>query len=182
MPILPDDELVQALLRDETGAYGTYAQAYGDTLFKFIAARTHNLADAEEIHNDVLRKVLQTWRAGQGSLKGWLYRLAKQGIVAWARSRAGEEPVESLEHLIESGREPLASESGPVSGDRLATYRTRLREYIQNLPPGEQQLFQLCFVQNMTDQQVAALTGKKAASVKTMRCRLVKKIMDGIHN
>lgn len=182
MPRLSDEELVEALLQDAPGAYQVYSEAYGDALFRFIAARTHHLADAEEIHNDALHKVLVTWRAGQGTLKSWLYRLAKQAIITWVRRNASDEPMQSLEALLGVGIEPVTSAVGGVSRNRAEPYRAQLRNYVETLPPGEQLLFQLCIVQDLTDQQVAALTGKKVESVKTMRCRLVKKIADAFRS
>lgn len=80
MPGMTDEELIEALLRDEPDAYKEYSQAYGDKLFRFIVARTKNPADAEEIHNDVLARVMETWRSESGELKSWLYRIVDPGI------------------------------------------------------------------------------------------------------
>ena len=176
MARMSDEELIAALRRDDPLAWSVYSATYGDTLFRFIAARTKNLQDAEAIHNEALFKVMDTWRPDRGRLKDWLYTLARQAIVAWARRTAADREVLSLDQLVESGQEPCTVDLAPATQERLDVYRKRLRGFVNTLPPGEQQLFQLCILEDMTDEQVATLTGRKATSIKTMRLRMVRKI------
>lgn len=180
MPTMSDEQLIAALIRDEPGAYKAYEQAYGTKLFRFLVARTKNLADAEEIHNEVLARVMQTWRVDGGPLKDWLYRIAYQRVVAWARRTAQSRTQVSLDQLLEGGFEPDAVVNEPATEGRLATYKAQLREVAQSLTVAERRLFQLCIVEDMTDEQVAALTGYKATSVKTMRLRMQRKIKEAL--
>lgn len=174
-----DEELVKGLKSSVPVAYVSYSNSYGTTIFRFIAARTHNLQDAEEIHQDVLWKAINTWRPGAGcSFRSWLYMLAKQAIQDWVRAKARQPKTTSLDQLLTLGWQPRSVQpTQEISADNsIEEIRQKVRTYVSTLPQGEQDLYDLCFVRDLDDGQVADALGVKTASVKTMRCRLARKI------
>ncbi len=178
MSQISDQQLVAALQRSEAGAYELYGQLYGNRLFKYLAARTKNLQDAEDLHGDILIKALRSWKpTGGSSLKTWLYMLARQALDAWAEKQIERKEV-SLEALMEAGFQPRARRVASPVRVRHSEALDKLRQTAQTLPPRERQLYDLCIREELSDEQVAQLMGVKPSSVKTMRLRLIRKIIE----
>lgn len=171
-----DGDMVDGIMRDEPSSYEAYLAQYGKTLFGWLMVRTKNPADAEDLHQDILWKALNTWKLGGGSsFKSWVYLIAQQHVADWTRSRRADTSI--LLSLLDRGvRLEMAGrvpDSGTVSS---AVYSAKLRQVVHRLSPSLRQLFDLVIREEMTDEQVADLLDMKPESVRTLRYRLIREL------
>ena len=172
-----DEEMVAGIMRDEPSAYEAYLAQYGKNLFGWLMVRTKNPADAEDLHQDILWKALNTWKPGRGSsFKSWIYLLAQQHVADWIKSRRTDTSI--LLSLLDRGvRLEMAGREQQGSGTvSSAVYSANLRQMVHRLSPSLRQLFDLVIREEMTDEQVADLLDMKPESVRTLRYRLIREL------
>lgn len=177
-----DEALVAGLRDNAAGAAEEYARRIGNNLFAFLVARTHDMEDAQDIHNQALYRAIRTWGAGRGaSLRTWLYVLAKQELSEWAAEKAKANNAIDR-YIAKTQEEMVALAGGATSSSRAAPYLEAVHNFVASLSRGEQQLYTLCISSELNDEQVAKILNIKIDSVKTMRLRMIRKIRNAFAN
>ncbi len=75
----------------------------------------------------------------------------------------------------EDGRSPLESLKTPAaSGDRLD--RLSLVHYLNQLKPGEKQIIELYYFQDLKEREIATLLGKPLNTISSLKNRTLKKL------
>jgi RNA polymerase sigma-70 factor (ECF subfamily) len=122
---------------------------------------------AEDCVSETFSRFLGAVQRGGGpsdNVQGYLYRVAHNWITDYYRRRPLPElPLEVKEH-VEPGSSPdtLVSES---------LERDRVRAAILRLPPEQQQIIQLRFLENWSHEEVAQVLGKTADATRSMQYR-----------
>lgn len=163
-----DAAALERLMADYSGR--VYRLAYGIT-------RSH--ADAEEVTQDVFVTVLQKGDTfeGRAAVSTWIYRVAANAALNKRRGKRHEVEVPIEEHL------PQFEADGHRSGDRawlLADWtqdperaalagetRRALERGLDALAPHYRALLVLRDVEELSNEEVAAILGESVASVKS---------------
>ena len=182
-----DLDLLASLQRGEAGALKTLADRHGQMIYRLAFGITRNQGDAEEVLQDVLLTLARRSASfeGRSALGSWIYRIATNAALNKRRGKRVELET-SLEGLL-----PTFQADGHRTGDRtylladwsqnpeeelLAGERRRvLEQAIDCLPDHYRVVLVLRDVEDLSNEEVAAILAEPVSSVKSRlhRARMV---------
>jgi len=182
-----DVDLLASLRRGEVGALKALAERYGSMIYRLAFGVTRSQADAEEVLQDVLLTLSRKGGSfeGRSALGSWIYRITTNAALNRRRGKRLELET-SLEELL-----PTFKADGHRAGDRtylladwsqnpeeefLSGERRRVLELaIDSLPEHYRVVLVLRDVEELSNEEVAALLEESVASVKSRlhRARMV---------
>ena len=141
-------------------------RAHGDTVFRLALCRMQNTADAEDVYQDVflslLRQSEQNWE--EGHLKAWLIRTTLNRCADLHSFRL-RRPALSLEEVREV--------AGAVEEPRAEVW-----EAVARLPEKLRIPVHLHYGEGYSTEEIAAMTGVPAATVRTRLHRARERLKD----
>lgn len=155
-------ELVRGLRGDDAQecARSLY-RSYGPELYGFAAKRLGDAQLAEEIVQDVF---IRAWRSAEqytprrGSVRTWLYAIARNSVVDAERHRGRRPPPPRHE----------ASETpDPLEPIELSLLRYQIQLALSRLTTEHRQVLVLAHFRGLTVAEIAALTGLPEGTVKS---------------
>lgn len=168
-PLTPSDEDLMASIQQQDGeALKILVQRYRKLLKCAILRTVHDDASAEDVLQECL---LDVWRhadhysAQKGRPLGWLMTLCRRRAIDYLRrsmaySRAKERLEVSLTDTVsyvkDSGQDCEQADMGRV-----------LSQHLSLLPPAQQQVIRLAFIDGMSQREVAHATHTPLGTVKT---------------
>ncbi len=163
------ERLVVAAKQGDAMAYGRIFDLYHGPVHRYIAARTHNPADAEDLTQLVFLRALEAlprYETRGIPFGGWLFRLARNATIDHAR--AHREHVD-LDAVVERpGTEPepgahtVAGEEIEAVGQALAALTDEQREAIS-----------LRFFAGLSAREAALAMGKQEGTVRGLQFRAI---------
>lgn len=182
-----DYHLLASLRRGEVGALKALAERYGSMIYRLAFGVTRNQADAEEVLQDVLLTLARKGGSfeGRSALGSWIYRITTNAALNKRRGKRLELET-PLEDLL-----PAFKADGHRAGDRtylladwsqnpeeelLSGERRRVFEQaIDSLPDHYRAVLVLRDVEELSNEEVAALLDESVSSVKSRlhRARMV---------
>ena len=179
--MLVDSELtlVERLRDGDATALDALINQYGSRVFRLAYAITRNEADAEEVVQDVVLSVVRKVGAfeGRARLWTWIYRITTNAALIKRRGKRAQMEVHLEDYL------PTFTEDGHRAGDRamlltdwsqtpeeaLLTEETRavVRRGIDRLPEPYQVVLLLRDVEDLSNEETAAVLGESVAAVKS---------------
>lgn len=147
-----------SLARDETAA--VLLDRYGDMILRLAFSCMKNLPDAEDVLQDVLLKVLEKEPEFESDehQKAWLIRVTVNICRSQLRS-----PWRRHKELEETDAF-FAEESGWLEGNEVL-------EAVMALPEKYREVIHLFYYEDYSVGQIAALLGKKEATVRSLMFR-----------
>jgi RNA polymerase sigma-70 factor (ECF subfamily) len=158
------DEVLLRDLRTERGedAARRLYRTYGNELYGFAFARLGDRELAEEVVQEIFTRV---WRsadgfdAGRGSVRTWLYGIARNAIVDSERHRSRRPPLARFEPGETS--EPV---SEPIE---QALLRWQLQSAFARLTPEHREVLSLGHFRGFSVKEIAEATGLPPGTVKS---------------
>jgi len=169
---LDENRLLMRVRQGDRAALTHTYEQYFPLIYRFVRLRVQDQPTAEDIASEVFVKLIRTAGKPNGpqqSLKGWLFKVARNEIYR----HAGSGQVvsgESLDERIPDGsgdREDLEAEL--VRTADVARTQSALRM----LAPDQQEVLILRFSEGFSLQEVADLVGKSIGAVKSLQFRAV---------
>jgi RNA polymerase sigma-70 factor (ECF subfamily) len=167
------DDLNEAIKRAQQGdqrAFDVIYDRFADALFRYIYARCGDASMAEDLVGDLWVRVverLESFRPPPNGVEqafaAWLYRIAHNLVIDnFRRKSSGNVPLDPSV----SDREPTP-DARAISNDESRT----LRAAIAQLTPDQREVVLLRFIEERSNAEVAALTGRSEGAVKVMQHR-----------
>ena len=158
-----DAQLIQRVRADETGeAMRALYRTYSGELYGFALNALGERGAAEELVQEVFTRAWRhagTYDAGRGSVRTWLYQIARHAIID-LRRRASVRPGLAL-HEPGPSREPLGeSIEQAMLGWQVATA-------LERLSPDHRQMIRLAHLQGLTMREIAERTDLPVGTVKS---------------
>ena len=162
-----DDELLRLLRDGDETAFTAFYRRWQGPIFRFALRMTGREALAEDVVQETFITVVNGmpgYDAGQGSLAGWLFGVARNQLLTRLRRERPYLPLDD---------EPGHAEP-PASDDvfaRVAEKRDleRLRRAVLALPEHYREVLVLCGLQGMSYEDAAEALG---CAIGTVRSRL----------
>ena len=160
-----DETLLLRDLRSDRGEEAARAlyRTYSGELYGFALSRLGDRGLAEEVVQDVFMRV---WRhaadydPARGSVRTWLYGIARNAIVDLERHRARRPPLAAREPELEGG----ASADEPIE---RALLRWQVQSAIDRLTPEHREVVRLAHLGGLSVKEIADLLGLPAGTVKS---------------
>ena len=138
---------------------------HGDTVYRLALCRMQNTADAEDVYQDVFLRLLQQTADGDSEhTRAWLLRATVNRCTDIHRFRL-RRPVLALEDIPELARP--ADDSAAELWDAVARLPEKLRTVVH-----------LHYAEGYSTEEIAALLGVPAATVRTRLRRARLKLKD----
>jgi RNA polymerase sigma-70 factor, ECF subfamily len=168
-----DPELPKTIARaqaGDAGAFGELYTRYAGLILRYLYVRTREQESAQDLTQEVFVRVIKgiggfEYR-GEKSFLGWLYTIAGNVLIGQARrKRAISTPLDdNMEVVDPRGQEAVLSVFDRVS----------LMHAMSQLTGDQQQVLTLRYFGDMTNQEIAASTGKTEGAVKALQHRALQ--------
>ncbi len=162
-PGAPEDELAHRFRAGDEPALREAYDRYGRAVLHLASSTLVNRSDAEDVTQATFVAAWlgrETFDPTKGSLVGWLLGIARRKVIDRLRSSAREhrvvETVRQLPDPAPSGSDPDTVVDRLVVADELA-----------RLPDEQRRMLELAFFDDLTHQQIAAVTGVPLGTVKS---------------
>jgi RNA polymerase sigma-70 factor (ECF subfamily) len=162
----PDEAaLVQRAIEGDREAFGDLYERLLPTLFRYVATRIEEVAEAEDVTEAVFVRAweaLDRYRPSGAPLRVWLFRIAHNLIIDRYRS---QRPTESLD---DEQRDPADSiEAGVLAEEE----QRQLASALRRLEPDQREVLVLRFVNAFSHAEVAEIMGRSGGAVRVLQHR-----------
>lgn len=182
-----DDLLVRQAVAGDAAAFESLVKTWRGPVYRFARRLLKDDAAAEDVLQETFltaHRKLASWR-GDGSLKGWLFAIARSEVLMQRRRRVGEpKDYEAVESLPQLGAD--AGWGNPMDPHTLAERleeRTLMERLLDSLEPEEREVLQLRDIEGLSGEETAAALGLTLAAMKSRlhraRLRLVAAVKKG---
>jgi len=162
------DSEAERLLRQARAGDGESLAALCEEFYPKVLRYMHYRVDrgsAEDLTAEVFVRVVGHIAEQKGSFQAWLYRIAANVVVDHARSGKSrrEAPMDrrTTETAAGDGDDPA-----DVVGRRLD-----LRGALARLTPEQRELLTLKFIQGLSNEEVAEITGRRHGAIRALQFR-----------
>jgi len=175
----PDDtQLLERARQYEVRALAEIYDRYAEPVYRYLYRIVGDAAQAEDLTSEVFIKLLhalETPRAPNGKLQGWLYRVAHNLAMDWFREQSKAVTQELDETFLSEGESP----SQEV--EKRET-RQRLRTALLKLTPAQQKVILLRYGEGFKIAQICEVMGKSEGAVKILQHRAVNRLRKLLEN
>lgn len=174
MDLSPQDLLLKAKQGD-TEAFGRLYELYFTPVFRYIYLRVREQETAEDIAQQVFLKVFKV--IGDYQEKGrplaLFFTVARNKIIDhWRKKREARlDEADSLD-AFPAEDENLAEKIDGASAGKF------LEKTLAVLGEEQREVIILKYVSELSNKEIAALTGKKEEAIRQMQCRALKKVRE----
>lgn len=168
-----DRRLATGLRRGDPRALEQLHAEYGRTLFGFLRNTLGDRGTAEDVFQQVLTEVwarAEQYDAERGSLLGWIMQIARSRAIDEHRRRRPEPNADAVERL--------ASEPAPGEDPDTLADRWRITHMLGLVDPDDADLLRLRFYDELTQTEIAQLTGLALGTVKGRMVRGLERLRD----
>lgn len=177
LPDLPDeDRLLVRARRGDRRAIGEIYERYFDAIYQFIRWRVDDPAVAEDLTSEVFIKLLsalQSSAAPADSLRGWLFRVARNSMYDHYQRPV---PTTSLDEAL-----PLAADADTEAQFIRATEVERVQHALRTLAVDQQEVLILRFGQMLNLEATADSMGKSVSAIKSLQFRAINSLRRALH-
>jgi len=170
--------LYKIYTKKDTEAYAELYDLYVKRIYRFVFFKVGSHENAEDVTSEVFLKAWQYLIGGSESaneiksFSGLLYRIARNTIVDFYRSRSVKNEVPMEEDLE-------VSDSGQWYGDLGDKMETeKIIQTIKKLKQEYQEVLTLKYVDELEVKEIAEITGKGQVAVRVTLHRALKKLKE----
>jgi len=157
--------------------FGRLYERHLQGVFQYIYYRVGNRVTAEDLTSDVFSKALAAfsrYNPEKAAFLTWIFSIARNTIIDYYRRRGKE--MQLLKEETES--RTLVSPQSPEDEASRTEETQKLYQCLAKLRPNEQELISLKFGGEMTNREIAGITGLSESNVGTILCRTMRKLRD----
>jgi RNA polymerase sigma-70 factor (ECF subfamily) len=179
MSLLPwplrDAWLSRLVVRSQRGDREAFRELYRalyPPVSRYLRRRVPNVADAEELENQVFFRLLESLErleSRRGSVLAYALSMARNALVDEVRRRAGQVPEEAAVAVPDLQAGPLERLLGQEDTERVRTELARL-------PAETRELLMLRFGDGLRFAEVAQVLGLSEAAVRQRTSRAVREL------
>jgi len=161
---------VRSLIRQAVGgsapAFGELYRIYLERIYRYLFYQVKDTMTAEDMTEEVFLKMwraLPRFRGDERALTSWLYRIAHNHLIDHYRTRTQELPLSDDLDVGNSDVNEATADSALAAEDV-----TRL---LSHLPAQQRQIIILKFIEDMDNEEIAAITGKSQGAIRITQMR-----------
>jgi RNA polymerase sigma-70 factor (ECF subfamily) len=163
------ERLVAEAQSGDEWAFGMIFDHYHESVYRFIASRVQRPSDAEDLTQLVFVKVLEAlprYESRGVPFGGWLFRLARNAIIDFVRTRHEHSELEAM-------AERSHGDAGP---DEIAIVRQELDAIgaaLGTLTDEQRETISLRFFAGLSAREAAEAMGKQEGTVRGLQFRAI---------
>lgn len=161
-------ELTRKAASGEVAAFEQLYQLFFPRISRFVSFRVAHRESAEDVISGIFIKAWESLQGGSSiaSFHAWIYTVARNAIIDYYRGKREFIDLTELENYLEY-------DDNVVDAVNL-DYETR--EFLQALSalkPDQQQVIRLKFVEDLDNEEIAAVTGKSSGAIRVIQHRAI---------
>ena len=163
------DRLVAQAQQGDLRAFASIFDAYHVAVYRFVASRVGNPADAEDLTQLVFVKALEAlprFAARGVPFGGWLFRLARNTVIDHVRTRREHSELEAATHRA---TEDVGPETVAVLRDDLAAVARAL----EDLTEDQREVISLRFFAGLSAREAAEAMGRQEGTIRGLQFRAI---------
>jgi RNA polymerase sigma-70 factor, ECF subfamily len=167
---------VNSLSNGITELFGELYEQYLPKVFQYVSYRVGNRSEVEEITSIIFEKALTKFRSydsRKASFSTWIFSIAHHTIIDYYRRSSREQ-----KYKVEVSSRSIEFAAPPEDEVTRLEEVQKLRECLSLLNHNEQELISLKFSGDMTNREIARITGLSESNVGTILCRAIRKLRD----
>lgn len=181
--------LVLRLKRQEGDAWREFITIYEEAIYRYCRARGLQDADAKDATQEVLSAVhdrVESWdaAASKGSLRAWLFRVARNVSIDAIRRRARQAAASGDTGVAQMLAELPSTDEAQASAFQWEYQRAMFQHVAEQVRPEVReatwQAFWLTAVEGRSAERVASQLNLSVGTVYTAKCRVVARIRERI--
>ncbi len=149
-----DEQLVAATLAGDTPAFDVLMQRYERLVYSLVVSFATNSEEALDLTQEIFLKAYRKLASfgGQGSLKGWLARIAINEGINSAKSASRRQARHEAWHIVREEHQKAAQDTHVLARERERQVAAALRE----LAPRHRLAIELRYLREMSVREVAS--------------------------
>ena len=163
-------ELIDRAIQGDYQAFGDLYEIYLDPIFRYVLYQVKDEMVAEDITEETFLKAWRarsSYRGDSQSMSAWLYRIAHNQVIDEFRRRAH---FRSADLEMET-RVTTSDLADPIEKAESALRQDELFRAIATLPPQQQLVIILKFIEGLDNEEIAQITGKSQGAIRIMQMR-----------
>jgi RNA polymerase sigma factor (sigma-70 family) len=152
-------------------------EKYMPKVYHFVSFRVEDKVMAEDITSAVFEKALSKFTSydpQKANFPTWIFSIARNTLIDHYRGRSQEQKYQK-----EAKVQIMVFSTTPEKDASRSEDIRKLRLCLSRLKQNEQEIITLKFTSEMTNREIAKVTGLSESNVGTILCRVVKKLRDG---
>ncbi len=161
--------LVRRAINGDADAFGALYLQHLDAIYRYVRFRIGNAHDAEDLTEQIFLKAweaLPRYRQRGLPFASWLYRIAHNKVIDYQR-RSSNEVLTDMSVTADM----TSPESGVLEQIIQAGEIEALSSAIRQLPPEQQQVIVLRFIEGLDHTQVARIIDKSEGACRVIQHR-----------
>ncbi len=173
----PASNRLESLLEDakngSDAAFSKLYDLYFDKIFRFAFYRVSHKEVAEDITEEVfIRAFTSLSSLGKASsFESWLYQIARNRIIDYYRAKKLLLPIDDLENTLEY-------ETNVIDSVNLKFDQKVFLKVLRELPNDQQTIIRLKFYEDLSNSEIADITGKTEGSIRVIQHRALAKLKE----
>jgi RNA polymerase sigma factor (sigma-70 family) len=170
------DNEAAAMPESTADRFGKLYEQFFPRVYNYVNYRIGDKTTAEELTSDVFIKAINkfnTFNPDKAGFSTWIFSIARNTVVDYYRSRGREQKLRNeLKIRVETTTTSPEDEVSHTEDKR------KLKDCLAKLGTQEKELIALKFGGDMTNREIARITGLSESNVGTIVCRTVRKLRD----
>jgi len=163
-----EQSLVRRAQQQDQQAFAELYEAYFDKIYRYIALKTGDRTEAEDMTQQVFLKAMKSlpsYKWKNVPFSAWLYRIAHNQVVDHFR-RSSRQPTSELTEAITPDAD---LNDNPQQRTELKVDIERLIVATKKLTPAQREVIALRFASDLPVAEVARLMGRSEGAVKALQ-------------
>jgi len=156
--------------------FGRFYQQYLPRVYQYVNYRVGNRNEVEELTSIIFEKALTkfgSYDSRKAAFSTWIFSIAHNTVIDYYRERSRKQQLTKDEEFRMA--EPSTSiEEEAVRSEEIL----KLRQCLAKLNHNEQELISLKYSGEMTNREIARITGYSESNVGTILCRAIHKLRE----
>jgi RNA polymerase sigma-70 factor (ECF subfamily) len=166
-----EKQLLDSAIRGEASAFGLLYDKYQPKLFRFIFLKVSQREEAEDLTHQVFLSAwqnIETFEDQGLPLSSWLYKIARNKVIDFYRTKKQITSIESIpdEILSISTENQLDTKIGVET-----VYKA-----LQKLPSDYQEIILMRFIEGLSPTEISKITGKNNGAVRVLQFRALRQL------
>lgn len=168
-----ENKLIEQAIKGRPSAFGSLYDYYQPKIYRFVLIKVGRREDAEDLTHEVFKSAwesIRTYKNLGHPFSSWLYRIARNQIIDFWRTRRQEASLERIdpEYFVVP-----ATAQFDVS-DRMEM--EKVQSAISKLKPAYQDVIVMRFVEDLPIKEVAATLDKSEGAIKLLQHRAIREL------
>lgn len=163
--------------QQDTDSFATLYDKYVERIYRFVYFKVGTQEEAEDITSEVFLKAWNYLREKKDikSFSGFLYRIARNLIIDFYRARAAQPEILSTDRNENAEGEEAEADKW-YAESQVESEMPGIVVALKKLKQEYQEVLTLKYVDGLSINEIAEITGKGAISVRVTQHRALKKL------